>query len=80
MLKITMGQVAHLEAAITALDAEVDRVMAPFSAARDHLDTITSSQWRAWGRPVGVEVDQCATVVVEDSGRSSRGDARKCWT
>jgi transposase len=47
ILKITMGHVAHLEDAITALDAEVDRVMAPFSAARDHLDTITGVGKRA---------------------------------
>jgi len=41
ILKITMDHVAHLEDAIASLDAEVDRVMDPFSAARDHLDTIT---------------------------------------
>ena len=41
ILKITMDHVAHLEDAIAALDVEVDRVMAPFSRARDHLDTIT---------------------------------------
>ena len=47
ILKITMDHVAHLEAAIASLDAEVDRVMAPFSAARDHLDTITGVGKRA---------------------------------
>jgi transposase len=47
ILKITMDHVAHLEAAIASLDAEVDRVMAPFSAAPDHLDTITGVGKRA---------------------------------
>lgn len=47
ILGITMDHVAHLEDAIAALDAEVDRVMVPFSAARDHLDTITGVGKRA---------------------------------
>jgi transposase len=47
ILKITLDHVAHLEEAIASLDAEVDRVMAPFSAARDHLDTITGVGKRA---------------------------------
>jgi transposase len=47
ILKITMDHVAHLEEAIASLDAEVDRVMVPFSAARDHLDTITGVGKRA---------------------------------
>jgi transposase len=47
ILRITMDHVAHLEHAIAALDAEVDRVMDPFSAARDHLDTITGVGKRA---------------------------------
>jgi transposase len=47
LLKITMDHVTHLEAAIAALDTEIDRVMVPFSAARDHLDTITGVGQRA---------------------------------
>ena len=47
ILKITMDHVAHLEDAIASLDVEVDRVMVPFSAARDHLDTITGVGKRA---------------------------------
>jgi transposase len=47
ILKITMDHVAHLEEAIASLDAEVDRVMIPFSTARDHLDTITGVGKRA---------------------------------
>jgi len=47
ILKITMDHVAHLEEAIASLDAEVDRVMVPFSTARDHLDTITGVGKRA---------------------------------
>jgi transposase len=47
ILKITMAHVTHLEEAIAALDAEVDALMVPFSAARDHLDTITGVGKRA---------------------------------
>jgi transposase len=47
ILKITMDHVTHLEEAIASLDAEVDRVMVPFSVARDHLDTITGVGKRA---------------------------------
>ena len=47
ILKITMDHVTHLEEAIASLDTEVDRVMTPFSAARDHLDTITGVGKRA---------------------------------
>jgi transposase len=47
LLKITMDHVAHLEEAIASLDAEVDRVMVPFSVARDRLDTITGVGKRA---------------------------------
>jgi transposase len=47
ILRITMDHVAHLEKAIAALDTEVDRLMVPFSAARDHLDTITGAGKRA---------------------------------
>jgi transposase len=47
ILKITMDHVTHLEQAIASLDNEIDRVMIPFSAARDHLDTITGVGKRA---------------------------------
>jgi transposase len=47
LLRITLDHVAHLEAAIAALDAEMDRVMGPFSVARDHLDTIPGVGKRA---------------------------------
>jgi transposase len=47
MLKITLAHVEHLEEAIAALDDEIDRVMIPFSRARDHLDTITGVGKRA---------------------------------
>jgi transposase len=47
ILKITMDHVTHLEEAIASLDAEVDRVMVPFSTARDRLDTITGVGKRA---------------------------------
>jgi transposase len=41
MLGVILDHVDYLERAIAALDVEVDRVIAPFSAARDRLDTIT---------------------------------------
>jgi transposase len=47
ILKITMAHVTHLEEAVAALDAEVDELMVPLSAARDHLDTITGVGKRA---------------------------------
>jgi transposase len=47
ILRITMDHVVHLEDAIASLDAEIDRVMVPFSTARDHLDTITGVGKRA---------------------------------
>jgi transposase len=39
--------VEQLERSITALDAEVDRVIAPFTQPRDRLDTITGVGKRA---------------------------------
>ena len=41
MLSVILDHVDYLERAIAALDVEVDRVIAPFSEARDRLDTIT---------------------------------------
>ena len=39
MLRIVFDDVAHLETAIGNLDTEINRVMAPFTTARDRLDT-----------------------------------------
>jgi transposase len=47
MLRVVLDHVAHLERAIAALDTEIDRVMVPFSAARDRLDTIPGVGKRA---------------------------------
>lgn len=47
LVRLSLGHIEHLEAAITEIDAEVDRVMAPFAEARDHLDTITGVGKRA---------------------------------
>ena len=47
MLRSILDHIDHLEDAIAELDAEVDRVMVPFSTARDHLDTITGVGKRA---------------------------------
>ena len=47
MLRIVFDHVAHLETAVGNLDTEIDRVMAPFTTARDRLDTITGIGKRA---------------------------------
>jgi len=41
LVRLAMGHLEQLEAMIATLDAEVDRVIAPFAEARDRLDTIT---------------------------------------
>jgi transposase len=41
MLRIVLDHIDYLEDAIATLDGEVDRVIAPFADARDHLDSIT---------------------------------------
>jgi transposase len=41
MLRVIIDHVEYLERAIADLDGEIDRVIAPFSEARDRLDTIT---------------------------------------
>jgi transposase len=47
LLRVTLDHIDYLEGAIVQLDAEVDRVMVPFSQARDRLDTITGVGKRA---------------------------------
>jgi transposase len=47
MLRLVFDHVNHLETTITALDTEIDRVIAPFATARDRLDTITGVGKRA---------------------------------
>jgi transposase len=46
-VRLALDHVEQLERSITALDAEVDRVIAPFAQARDRLDTITGVGKRA---------------------------------
>ena len=46
-MRLALEHVEQLERSITALDAEVDRVIAPFAQARDRLDTITGVGKRA---------------------------------
>jgi transposase len=41
LVRLAMDHLEQLEAMIATLDAEVDRVIAPFAEARDRLDTIT---------------------------------------
>lgn len=47
MLQIILDHIDYLELSIARLDAEVDRVIAPFSEARDRLDTIPGVAKRA---------------------------------
>ncbi len=47
MLRVILDHLGYLEGAIATLDAEVERVMLPFSQARDRLDTITGVGKRA---------------------------------
>ena len=47
LIRLCLDHTAHLEAAIAELDTQVDRVIAPFVEARDHLDTITGVGKRA---------------------------------
>jgi transposase len=47
LVRLSLDHAKYLEAAIAELDTQVDRVMAPFVEARDHLDTITGVGKRA---------------------------------
>jgi transposase len=47
LVRLSLEHLEQLEAMIAQLDAEVDRVIAPFGAARDRLDTITGVGKRA---------------------------------
>lgn len=47
LVRISLNHVDHIEAAIDELDQRIDTVIAPFSRARDHLDTITGVGKRA---------------------------------
>jgi transposase len=47
LVGLALDHLEHLEAAIARLDARVDEVIAPFTVARDRLDTITGVGKRA---------------------------------
>jgi transposase len=47
LVRLALDHLEQLEAMIASLDVEVDRVIAPFVKARDHLDTITGVGKRA---------------------------------
>jgi transposase len=47
LLRLALEHIEQLERSITCLDAEVERVIAPFAQARDRLDTITGVGKRA---------------------------------
>jgi transposase len=64
MIRLVLDHTAYLEAAISDLDAQVDRVMAPFVEARDHLDSITGVGKRAAEcilAEIGVDMSRFAT-------------------
>lgn len=65
LLQVTLGHIDYLETAITALDAEIERVTAPFAAARDRLDTIPGVAKRAAEciiAEIGVDMTQFPTA------------------
>jgi len=47
LVRLAVAHLEQLEASIAELDAHIDRVLAPFAAARDRLDTITGVGKRA---------------------------------
>lgn len=47
LVGLSLDHVEHLEAAIGKLDAQVEELIAPFAAARDHLDSIPGVGKRA---------------------------------
>jgi len=47
LVRLAMDHLEYLEGTIATLDAEVDKVIAPFAEARDRLDTITGVGKRA---------------------------------
>jgi hypothetical protein len=47
LVHLALAHLAQLERSIAELDAQVDRVLAPFAQARDRLDTITGVGKRA---------------------------------
>lgn len=55
LVRLALEHVEQLERSIETLDAEVDRVIAPFARARDHLDTITG---------VGVRAAECIIAEI----------------
>jgi len=55
LVRLALEHVEQLERSIEALDAEVERVIAPFARARDHLDTITG---------VGVRAAECIIAEI----------------
>jgi transposase len=47
LIRLALAHLEQLEASIAELDAQVDRILVPFAAARDRLDTITGVGKRA---------------------------------
>jgi transposase len=64
LIGLILEHTAHLETAISTLDAHVEEVMAPFVPARDHLDSITGVGKRAAEciiAEIGVDMTQFPT-------------------
>jgi len=47
LIRLALEHLEQLERSVAALDEEVERVIAPFATARDHLDTVTGVGRRA---------------------------------
>jgi transposase len=47
LLRLSLDHLQHLEQAVATLDEQIDAVMTPFAAARDHLDSIPGVGKRA---------------------------------
>jgi transposase len=74
LVRLALDHVERLERSITALDAEVDRVIAPFAVARDRLDTITGVGKRAAGciiAEVGVDLSCSPRLGTWPPGRDA---------
>ena len=74
LVRLSLEHVEQLDRSIAELDAEVDRVIAPFAAARDRLDTITGVGRRAAEcivAEIGVDMTVFPTARTSRAGRGA---------